>query len=138
MPSVRAALRLVGILWAAVTASSAAAAPGAPAWKQVYETNQTVYYVSAASFARPGDADVATLIEFKVPQVVGAAQTWSMVSHMKLNCDLKRVMTIDNSFYALPMGAGPVVLTQAANDQWHEPEAGSLGELVWSTGCGKG
>jgi opacity protein-like surface antigen len=146
MAKTRAALFLVDILCAAAsiaplaaTASpaSAAAGDGAAAWKQVFETGQTIYYVSAADPPRAGEAAIETLLEFKVPQVVAGAQAWSMVSHMKLDCDGQRVMTTDNTFYALPMGAGAAVRTEAANDLWHEPEPGSLGELVWSVGCRK-
>jgi hypothetical protein len=138
----RAALVLVGVVSAAAQ-TAAASPPSGPAanaaapWKQVYETNQTIYYVGAASAAPTGELDVETLLEFKVPQVVDGAQVWSMVSRMQLNCGSQQVMTIDNAFYALPMAAGRTVRTQAATDGWHQPDPGSLGELVWSTSCGK-
>ena len=121
----------------AAAAPAAGPAPPAGAWKQVFETNQTVYYVGAASAAPGAEHDIATLLEFKVPQVVDGAQAWSMVSRMKVNCDAGQVMTVENIVYALPMGAGPAVQTQASDDAWHQPDPGSLGELVLDTGCGR-
>jgi hypothetical protein len=122
---------------AAIASPAAPDGGAAPAWKQIYEDSQTIYYVGAASPAPTGPSDVATLLEFKVPQVVNGAQVWSVVSHMKLSCDERRMITIDNTLYALRMGAGPVVQLQAANDAWHQPQPGSFGDLVWSTACGK-
>jgi hypothetical protein len=133
------------VLFAAVFGVMAPAAHAEPpqpppassdAWKQIYEDSQTVYYVSAATTA----ADVTatqSLLEFKVPQVVGSAQAWSVVSRMRLNCDTRQVVTVDNTTYAHKMGTGTVVQSQGANDSWHQPEPGSLGELIWSTVCGK-
>jgi surface-adhesin protein E len=147
MPGTRAALLLIGTACVAAHAfgegAIASPAPGPPAasepagWKQIYETGQTVYYVDAARAGLGSERDVETLLAFKVPQVVDGAQAWSMVSRMRLNCDSDQVATIDNTFYALPMGAGRAVQTQPADNEWHEPDPGSLGELVWSTSCGK-
>ena len=78
-----------------------------------------------------------SLLEYKVPQVLGGTQVWSVVSHMKLDCDAKKVVTIDNTTYSRQMGSGRAIQTQATNDTLHEPDAGSLGELIWSTACGK-
>jgi hypothetical protein len=118
-------------------ASSTATATRPVAWKQIYEDSQTIYYVSATSPAQMGESDTESLLEFKIPQVVGSSQVWSVVSRMKLNCDQRQVVTIDNTSYALQMGTGTVIQSQGANDTWHQPEPGSLGELVWSTACGK-
>jgi hypothetical protein len=114
-----------------------AAASQAPGWRQIYEDGQTIYYISAATAPTSGQFDVEALLNFKVPQVIGGIQVWSVVSHMKSNCDQQRMMTIDNTYYALRMGAGPVVQLQPAGDTWHQPEPGSLGELVWSVACAK-
>jgi hypothetical protein len=116
---------------------SSTAATASRAWKQIYEDNQTVYYVSATGLAQTGESDTESLLEFKVPQVVGGVQVWSMVSRMKLNCDQNEVVTVDNTSYARPMGTGTVIQSQSANDAWHHPEAGSLGGLIWSTACAK-
>jgi len=123
----------------AQTAGPTAAPPaaGAPAWKPIYETNQTIYYVSAAAVPRTGRAATETMMEFKVPQVIGSDQVWSVVSRLELSCDEDSMLTVDNSYYPRPMGAGAPVQSQGANDAWHTPEAGSLGELVWSTLCRK-
>ena len=120
------------------TPSLSAAAPGrTTTWKQIYEDGQTIYYVSAAHPTQGAESETESLLEFKVPQVVNSAQVWSVVSHMKLNCDAKQVVTIDNLSYAQKMGAGTVIQSQDANDTWHEPEPGSLGELIWNTACAK-
>jgi hypothetical protein len=134
---VSAAAQLAPVAAVASPPASSAAANAAPAWKQIYETNQTIYYVGAASPARTGETDVATLLEFKVPQVVDGAQVWSMLSRMQLNCASEQVMTLENTFYAGQMATGTAVQTQAASDAWHAPDPGSLGELVWNTGCGR-
>jgi hypothetical protein len=148
MIEARAAVVLAGLLCVAVPAvpaaaiaapppsSSSAAASAAPGWKQIYEDGQTVYYISAAAAPPSGQFEVETLLNFKIPQVIGGAQVWSVVSHMKASCDQKRLMTIDNTYFALRMGAGAVVQSQPASDTWHQPEPGSLGELVWSVACG--
>jgi hypothetical protein len=117
--------------------SSAGVASHAGSWKQIYEDSQTIYYVSAAGAGQTGESDTQSLLEFKVPQVVGGVQVWSMVSRMKLSCDKNQVVTVDNTSYALPMGAGTVIQSQGANDTWHHPEPGSLGGLIWSTACAK-
>jgi hypothetical protein len=142
-----AAVLLASLLWSAAPiarAGTIASPPppssgppsGAPAWKQIYENGQTVYYVGAADIPQTGRSDIEALLAFKVPQVVDGAQVWSVVSHMTLSCDQKQMITVDNTLHALRMGAGKVVQTQAANDTWHQPEPGSLGELIWSTACG--
>jgi hypothetical protein len=147
MIGMRAALVawIVGVA-AAAPGAAAIAAPAAPSpagatattnWKQIFETNQTTYYVSAATPAPTGDSNVDTLLEFKVPQVVDSAQVWSMVTRMQVNCSSQQVMTVENTFYALPMGGGKAIQTQATSDNWHEPDPGSLGELVFNTRCGK-
>jgi hypothetical protein len=117
--------------------SSAGAASRAASWKQIYEDSQTIYYVSAAGLAQTDESDTQSLMEFKVPQVVGGVQVWSMVSRMKLSCDKNQVVTVDNTSYALPMGTGAVIQSQGADDTWHHPEPGSLGGLIWSTACAK-
>jgi hypothetical protein len=150
MVKARAAVLLAGLLGGVApislaqpvaspsSASSSAITPSrTPAWKQIFENNQTVYYVSAADVVQTGESNAESLMEFKIPQVVGSAQVWSVVSHMKLNCDQKQVVTIDNTFYARRMGTGTVIQSQNVNDNWHQPEPGSLGELIWSTACGK-
>jgi len=140
----RAAARLLaGLLCVGVPAIASPAIPSAPAanaapgWRQIYADSQTIYYVGAADVAPTGQSDIETLLEFTVPQVVNGAQVWSIVSHMKLSCDQRRMFTVDNTLYALRMGAGPVVQLQPANDAWHQPQPGSLGELIWSTACGR-
>jgi hypothetical protein len=145
MVKARAAILLVGLLGAAapIAAQPVASPPSppssaaTPAWKRIYEDSQTIYYVAAASPAQTGESDTASLLEFKIPQVVGSTQVWSVVSRMKLNCEQKQVVTIDNTSYAQRMGAGRVVQSQDAGDSWHVPEPGSLGELIWSTACAK-
>jgi len=119
------------------SSSAAGAASGSVSWKQIYEDGQTVYYVRANGLAQTGESDTQSLLEFKVPQVVGGVQVWSMVSRMKLNCEQNQVITIDNTSYALQMGTGTVIQSQAANDTWHQPEPGSLGGLIWSNACAK-
>jgi hypothetical protein len=116
--------------------SNTSAASGGPVWKQIYENGQTIYYVDAAHIPLTSQSDVEALLEFKIPQVANGAQVWSVVSRMTLSCDQKRMITVDNTLYAQRMGAGRVVQSQAANDTWHQPEPGSLGELIWSTACG--
>jgi len=108
-----------------------------PAWKQVYEDSQTVYYVDAANVPRIGQAEVQTLMAFKAPEVFDGVQVWSILSRMKLSCDQREMMTLDNTFHALPMGGGRVVQSQPSSDNWHSPKPGSLGELVWNSACGK-
>jgi hypothetical protein len=147
MITVRAAVILAGLLCAAVPTvraeavapppSSHVAAGGAPAWKQIYEDGQTIYFVAAASVQQTGESDIESLLEFKVPQVVDGVQVASVVSRMKLSCDQRRMVTIDNTLYAQPMGAGRIVQAQASNDTWHAPEPGSLGDLIWGVACGR-
>jgi surface-adhesin protein E len=147
MIGTRAALLvgMVGVAAAALAAPASAApapSPGAAAsgtadWKLIYQTDQTTYYLNAAGSAPTGDFNVQTLLEFKVPQVVDGAQVWSMVTHMQVNCRSQQLMTSENTFYASQMGSGKAIQTQAASDNWHDPDPGSLGELVLSTSCGK-
>ena len=147
MNGMRAALVawIVGVA-AAAPGAAAIASPAAPSpagataasnWKQIFETNQTTYYVSAAGPPPSGDYNVDTLLEFKVPQVVDGAQVWSMVTRMQVDCSSRQLMTVENTFYARPMGSGKAIQTQAASDNWHDPDPGSLGELVWNSTCGK-
>jgi hypothetical protein len=137
----RAAVLLAVV--ACFAAPATLAAPPAPMaavaspWKQIYEDSQTIYYVSATNSSSATTSDVESLLEYKVPQVLGGTQVWSVVSHMKLDCDAKKVVTIDNTTYSRQMGSGRAIQTLATNDTLHEPDAGSLGELIWSTACGK-
>jgi hypothetical protein len=118
--------------------SPAASAAGAsPAWKQIFENGQVVYYVAAGEVRATGQSNLSTLLEYKVPQVMGGAQVWSIVTHMQVRCDQGQMVTTDNTLYALKMGAGPAIESQPANDTWHAPQAGSIGGLVWSAACGK-
>jgi hypothetical protein len=145
MITARAAAILAGLLCAAVPTVRAepvappshAAGSAAPAWKQIYEDGQTTYFIAAANAQQTGESEVESLLEFKVPQVVGGVQVASVVSHMKLSCDQRRMVTVDNTLYAQPMGAGRVVQVQASDDTWHSPEPGSLGDLIWGVACGR-
>ncbi|HWF76946.1 MAG TPA: surface-adhesin E family protein [Caulobacteraceae bacterium] len=109
----------------------------APAWKQLYDDSQTSYYVDADTLPKSGPSDVTTMLEYKIPQVIGGAQVWSIVTHMRVNCDGNQMVTRDNTLYASKMGAGPVVQSQPANDNWHAPLPGTLGGLVWGAACPK-
>lgn len=124
-----------------IAAPSASPAPqsagAAPAWKQLYDDNQTAFYVDPTGLPKTGAADVTSLLQYKVAQVIGGNQVWSIVTHMKVKCDENQVLTTDNTLYALKMGTGPVVEAQPANDSWHTPIAGSLGGLVWKAACAK-
>jgi hypothetical protein len=132
-----AALVLGPVMAQAQPSSAPAAAPAATPWKLIYENSQVIYYIDAHAVQASGVSDVASLLEYKIPQVVGGAQVWSIVSHMQLNCSAELLVTTDNTLYALKKGAGPVVATQAANDSWHRPQAGSLGDLIWNRACPK-
>jgi hypothetical protein len=132
-----AVLLAVATCLAAPAALAEPPAAVASQWKQIYEDSQTIYYVSAINSSSSTTSDVESLLEYKVPQVLGGTQVWSVVSHMKLDCDAKKVVTIDNTTYSRQMGSGRAIQTQATNDTLHEPDAGSLGELIWSTACGK-
>jgi hypothetical protein len=131
-----AALVLCPALALAQPTASAAASPQAP-WKLIFENSQVTYYIDARAVQASGVSDVVSLLEYKIPQVVGGAQVWSIVSHMQLNCGAQLLVTTDNTLYALKMGAGPVVAAQSANDSWHRPQSGSLGDLIWSRACPK-
>jgi hypothetical protein len=122
---------------AAQRASPAPAARAAPAWKQLYEDNQTIYYLDTSNLPKGGASSATSLLEYKAPQVIGGAQVWSIVTHMKLNCDQNQMVTTDNTLYALKMGGGPIVQSQPANDTWHAPLEGTLGALVWGAACPK-
>ena len=65
--------------------SAPQAAGAATAWKQLYDDGQTTYYVDAASLPTSGASDVTSLLEYKVPQVIGGSQVWSIVTHMKVH-----------------------------------------------------
>jgi hypothetical protein len=129
----------VGVLAAGAfsVAPIAAAQSSAPNWKVIYQDNQTAYYVDAGGAPKSGEAATASLIEYKVAQVVGGAQVWSIVSHMKVDCDQREIMTIDNTYYASKMGTGPVIQSQPSSDNWHAPQPDSLGGLIWNAACGK-
>jgi hypothetical protein len=116
---------------------AALAAAPAPAWKQIYENGTLVYYIDVEGFQKTGQSSLSSLLEYKVPQVMGGAQVWSIVTHMKLSCDQDQMVTVDNTLYALKMGAGPVIESQLSSDTWHAPQPGSIGGLVWSAACGK-
>ena len=121
---------------AAPPAPSAPQAAGAAiAWKQLYDDGQTTYYVDAAGLPSTGASDVTSLLEYKVPQVIGGSQVWSIVTHMKVRCDENRMVTSDNTLFASKMGTGPVIEAQPANDSWHAPIPGTLGGLVWGAAC---
>jgi hypothetical protein len=125
------------LLLCAAPVAHAQAPAAAPTWKQLYEDSQTTYYVDAGTLPKAGPASVATLLQYKIPQVIGGAQVWSIVTRMKVNCDQNQMITIDNTLYAAKRGAGPVVESQPANDSWHAPLPGTLGGLVWSAACPK-
>ena len=149
MVKLRAVLLIASLLGAAapLTAPGAVAAQpptvapvtvsGVVSWKQIYQNSQATYYVGATNLPQSGESETQTLLDFRIPQVVGGAQVWSVVSRMKLKCGQQQVVTVDNTLYALQMGAGKAIQSQDANDSWHEPESGSLGELIFSTACGK-
>jgi hypothetical protein len=145
-----AAVLLAGLSWAPLIAraqttapppppssSPAAASAAAPAWKQIYENSQTLFYVDAGSVQQTGQYNVAALLEYKIPRVIGGVQVWSAISRMKISCDEKRMATVDNTLYALRMGTGKVVISQTTGDLWHPPQPGSLGEIIWNAVCEK-
>ncbi|HTX50760.1 MAG TPA: surface-adhesin E family protein [Caulobacteraceae bacterium] len=144
---VKAAVLFAGLMCAApiVYAQAPAAPPpptrpvaaAPPPWKSIYENSQTVFYIDASKVQQTGPSDIAVLTEYKVPQVIDGVQIWSIVSHMKVRCDATLLATIDNTPHALQMGAGRAVPVQAGQDTWHQPEPGSLGELIWNAVCGK-
>jgi hypothetical protein len=140
-------MRGVGRLcrWASAAALILCVAPlaraqapaAAPAWKQIYDDSQTTYYVDAGTLPKAGASNVTTLLEFKIPQVIGGAQVWSIVTRMKVECGQNQMVTSDNTLYASKMGGGPAVESQPANDTWHAPLPGTLGGLVWGAACPK-
>ena len=132
----RIGVLVAGALSVAPIAAAQAGGP-APSWKLVYQDAQTAYYVDAAPGPKSGEFPTASLIQYKVAQVVGASQVWSMVSHMKVDCDQREIMTIDNTLYASKMGTGPIVQSQLSSDNWHTPQPDSLGGLIWNAACGK-
>ena len=130
--------RIGGLVAAALAAAPIAAAQASAAnWKVIYQDPQTAYYVDAAGAPAAGETTTASLIQYKIAQVVNGAQVWSIVSHMKVDCDQREIMTIDNTLYASKMGTGPVVQSQPASDNWHSPQPDSLGGLIWNAACGK-
>lgn len=134
---VRIGVLVAGALSVAPIAAAQTSA-SAPNWKVVYQDAQTDYYVDAAAGGpKSGEFTTASLIQYKVAQVVGASQVWSMVSHMKVDCDQREIMTIDNTLYAAKMGTGPIVQSQLSSDNWHTPQPNSLGGLIWNAACGK-
>ena len=119
------------------SAPPAPTANPAPVWKPIYQNSQKAYYLDASNVSESGQSIVASLLEFKIPQVVNGDQVWSIVTRMKLSCQQRQIITMDNTLYALQMGGGPVVESQAVSDTWHVPQPGSLGDLIWSTACAK-
>ena len=119
------------------SAPRASAASPTPVWKPIYRNSQKTYYLDASNVSESGQSIVASLLEFKIPQVVNGDQVWSIVTRMKLSCQQRQIITMDNTLYALQMGGGPVVESQAVSDTWHTPQPGSLGDLIWSTACAK-
>ena len=119
-------------------ASPAPATAPSAAWKQLYDDSQTTYYVDTDTLPKGASATVTTMLEYKIPQVIGGAQVWSIVTHLKVNCAGNQMVTTDNTLYASKMGSGPVVQSQPANDNWHAPLPGTLGGLVWGAACPKG
>jgi hypothetical protein len=117
----------------------AGAQPSAPqpAWKQIYESPQSVYYVDSSAVQPTGRSGVVVLLQYKIAQVIDGVQVWSALSHMQISCDEKQLITIDNILYAAKMGAGRAVASQPVGDTWHAPQPGSLGGLVWTAACGK-
>ena len=142
---IKAAIVAAGLLGASPIASalcgaaSARAQPAGPqtAWKQIYESPQSTYYVDASAVRPTGRSGVTVLLEYKIAQVVDGVQVWSALSHMQVSCDERQLITIDNILYATKMGVGRVVASQPVSDAWHTPQPGSLGGLVWATACGK-
>ena len=112
-----------------------------PPWKQIYQNSQATYYVGATNLPQTGESDTQTLLDFRIPQVVGGAQVWSvMVSRMKLKCGQQQVVTVDNigSTRWANGGAGRPIRSQDANDSWHTSRSlGRSARLIWSTACGK-
>jgi len=134
-------LAAVAVCLAAPTANAQTTTPApaspTPAWRQIFENAQTIYYLSAANAPPTGEAEVETLQQFKVPQVFGGDQIWSIVSHYRLDCGQDRIVTLDNAYYPHRMGEGSPIQSLNPNDTWHAPEPGTLGELIWNTACGK-
>jgi hypothetical protein len=118
-------------------AAAAAAGKGSAAWKRVFQDREATYYVDASVQASAGPADARSLVNFKIAQVIDGSQVWSVVAHLRLNCGQDQMITIDNTLYALQMGAGPVVETQTASERWHTPQPGTLGGVIWNSVCGK-
>lgn len=118
-------------------ATGAGPAAAAPAWKSIYQNSQKIYYLDASNVPESGQSTVQSLLEFRIPQVVNGDQVWSIISRMKLSCSQRQIITVDNTLYAQKMGTGPVIRSQALSDTWHVPQPGSLGELIWSSACGK-
>jgi len=131
-----AALALAGAISAHAqppTSGAASAAPGD--WKEIFANSQTTYYLESADAASHAQVNLRTLTEFTVPQVIDGVQVRSIVSSMRLDCGGKRMVTIDDGLYADRMGGGKLIALQAANDTWHPPAPGSLGELIWNSAC---
>ena len=129
-----------GALAAAQPAAQAgpASAAGQPAWRQLFETPQTTYYVgppAPATGPPAGDLAVSSLVAFKIPQVLNGAQVWSVISDVRVSCARHQMITRDSGLYASPMGAGKPISQSFGVDTWHAPEPGSLGELIWNTAC---
>jgi hypothetical protein len=142
----RAAVVLAGLVCVAPIARAQApasppppASPAsvAPSWKLIYENSQTAYYFSADVPQQAGESDIVVLTEYKIPQVMDGVQVWSIVSNMKVKCDAARMATIDSTPHVLQMGAGRAVPMQVGQDVWHQPQPGSLGELIWNAVCVK-
>jgi len=121
--------------------ASAPAAPNAavpPGWKVLFENSQSAYYLQPpAPAAAAGELQATTVLEFKIPEVLGGAQVWSIVAHLRLACDRQQLATSDNTLYASPLGAGPVVSVQRGDLAWRPPQPGSIGEMILRESCPK-
>ena len=112
-----------------------------PNWVKVAEDGQRLYFLeeNAATSAAPrsGKAELRSLMQFKIPQVLQATQVWSLVSSLQLDCDRGQALTVSDTFYSGKLGTGRAVSFRASSDAWHTPAPGSLGEMAWNVACGR-
>ena len=132
-------LKMKQFLWMLMLA--ALAADAAAAWTRVAGNNNVGCYADPATITRSGNlARMKSLLNFTTAQTensIGKKPYLSERDEREYDCVNERHRVLHFSLRAGQMFAGTLVRSTADDGEWSPVVAGSLGEALWKTACGK-
>lgn len=113
----------------------------AAAWVRAGGNNNVVCYADPATITRAGNlARMKSLLDFTGPQTersIGNKPYLSQRDEREYDCHNERYRLLRYSLRAGRMFAGELVRSSADDGEWLPVTAGSLGEALWKTACGR-